>query len=362
MTFEFFIGFLVSFAIFLVLTFYFIKYHYNKDTTPRAIPLFFIGIIHLILAVFSFLWFFSFLSYSKSDFLIIYSLLLLIQGFLLFRVTYKVSNKNKNLFYLLFFFFLIFFLILFLHILFLEIFIMVYFLFVLLLSLNFLFRDDSYRNLGLFGIFYSGGSLLLHIFVLFGIGRLYFFSIFYSILLFVFLIFFFRYLKANPVIIPEGDNKKKNYFFVFLRDFIFTLAFINLVFIGVIVIHEFSHLGVSYLYNCVSRQIVYSGGFLNTQILCSDISSNFYVALGGPVFPILIGIILFFIGGKFLKEIGLLMIGFNLLVSSKDFSDLGISNNLAVLFIIFGIFLVVGGIILLAKSKTEESIYSSGKL
>ncbi len=355
---EYLLGLIVSLAFFSVLTFYFMKHSEEEFMKKAMIPAFLIGVVHLIISILSLLWFIGALTYSNSDFLIIYSLLLLIQGFFLFTIIYNISNQNNKLFFFAFSYFLVFFAIIFLHVSFLNVFVSVYFLFVLLLSLSFLFRNDEYKVIGIFGMLYSGISILLQILVLIKVVELYPFSIIYSALLFAFLIFMIKHLKDNPLPVKSKKRKKKNYLFNFLRDFVFTLALINLVFIGTVVIHEFGHLMVSYLYDCASREIVYSGGFPDTQILCSNVTSNLFVSLGGILGPIIIGLILIFVGGKFLREIGLLMIGFNLIIASKDFTEIGLSTNLSIFFVITGVVLAVAGIILLAKSKAEDYVYS----
>ncbi len=356
---KFLIGSMVSLAIFVVFTLNFIKHYKERKTKDAALQILLLGLISLVVSTISLLWFFGVLIYSQNDFVFIYSILTLVQGFFIFMIFYYISGKNNKLFYFLFFYFSVYLSLFFIHSSFMILSIVVYFLFVALISVSLLFRDDDYRNLGIFGIIYAGVSLGLHIFVIFGLSDIYTFSIFYSVLFFTFVMLFINYLKKNPLpLILEKGKKRHSYFFHFIRNFVFTLAIINLVFIGTVVIHEFGHLLVSYLYNCASREIVYSMGFPETKILCSNIGSNFLVSLGGPVLPVLLGGILILVGGRFLKEIGMLMIGFNLIIASQDFVNLGLSDNVTIFLIILGVMVAVSGIILLAKSKTEEYLYS----
>lgn len=361
MNFEFLAGFAVSFAMFATFLFYLVKHRNDKELAPGVMQIFLIGIIHLIIAVFSFLWFFGIFSYSESDFLIIYSLLLLIQGFFLFMITYNISKQNNKLFYLLFFYIIVFLAIIFLDVSFMKIFISVYFLLVILFSVNFLIMGEEYKTIGLFGLFYSSISILLNIFVIANSADVYLFSIFYSAMVFAFLFVILKHMKKHPVHYrKKREDKKKNYAFTLLRDFVFLLAMINLIFIATIVIHELGHLVISYLYNCASREIVlnFSGGFADTQILCSNVTTKLFVAAGGPILPLLLSLALIAIGGKFMKEIGLLLAGFNFVISYPDFIDMGLSGNFSVFFIIIGIILVVAGVVLLAKSRAEDYIYS----
>lgn len=358
---KFLINSLLSLAIFVVFTLNFFKNYKEKRTKDVAVQILLIGLVSLVLSSISLLWFFGVLNYVQSDFISIYSILMLLQGFFIFMIIYYISNRNNKLLYLLFLYFAVYLSLFFIHTSFVALSISVYFLFVILISISLLFRGDDYRDLGIFGILYAGASLLLHIFVLAGLSDIYIFSIFYGILLLTFVLLFVNYLKRNPIpIIREQGKRRHGYLFHFTRNFIFALAVINLVFIGTIVIHEFGHLLVSYFYNCASREIVlnFAGGFADTQILCANVTTKFFVAAGGPVFPALIASVLILVSGKFLKEIGLLMAGFNFIMSYPDFLDMGLSSNFAFFVVIVGIIFAVAGIILLAKSKTEEYIYS----
>lgn len=356
MDFEFLMNFILSFLIFAILSFWSFKNHSKSKTLAKNFLI--IGLANFIISVFSLLWFVDVVNFSNFDFLLIYSSMVFVQGFSLFFVVYRLTQE-KRLFYLLSFYSLVFLSILFLDISFMKIFIELYFLFVFLLSLSFLSRKDDYQNIAFFQMGYSGISLLLNIFVLADIENLYFMSLFYSALFIGFIIFLIKYISSGPLPLLKKKKVKTSYFFSFLRSFVFVVALINFVFISTVVIHEFGHLIVSYLYNCSSRQIVFSAGFPDTQILCSNLSSTLYVTLGGILVPLVLGFILFLVDGPFLKEIGLLIGGFNLIISSKDYLQIGLSNNLSLLLVIIGIIFAAGGIIYMAKSKSEEYLYST---
>jgi len=356
MEFEFLMNFVLSFLIFAILSFWSIKNYSKSKTLAKNFSV--IGLANFIISIFSLLWLMKVVNFSNFDFLLIYSSMVFVQGFSLFFVVYRLTQE-KRLSYLLVFYSLIFLLILFLDTSFMKIFIEIYFLFVFLLSLSFLSRKDDYRNIAFFQMGYSGVSLFLNIFVLADIGKLYLMSIFYSVFFICFIIFLIKYISSGPLPLLKKKNVKTSYFFHFLRSFVFVVALINFIFISTVVIHEFGHLIVSYLYNCSSRQIVFSGGFPDTQILCSNLSSTLYVTLGGILIPLILGFILFLVGGPFLKETGVLMGGFNLIIASRDYLQIGISNNISLLLVMVGIIFAAGGIIYMAKSKSEEYLYST---
>ena len=74
-------------------------------------------------------------------------------------------------------------------------------------------------------------------------------------------------------------------------------------------------------------------------------------------FCFLISVLLFVIGGKFIKDISLLMAGFNLIFSNKDFLDLGLSDNLVMATAIFGVLLLIIGMVILTRSTTEDYVH-----
>lgn len=353
----FLISFLFSLGIFVFLSFNFLKYAKDERRKKIISYLSFIGLLYLIIAILSFLWILEFLNYYESDFLIIYFLILFLQSLFLFKIVYSFS-KNKFLFLPLGFYILLFVFVVFLGGTFINFFLILSFLLFLLFFLNLLLRGDEYKDVGVWGIFYSSLSLLLQILFFLGIVEFYIFFILSTGLFFYFIWNLTKHLKKNPplesiVSIP----KDKPYFFIFLNHFVFLLILTNFIFVGAVVVHEFGHLLASNLYDCEDRKIVYEEGLPHTEALCSGEVNNPFILFSGIGLPLILAFLLFLIGGKFLKEIGFLIVGFNLIVCFKDFKDLGLSDNLTMFFIVLGGLFILVGIVLLAKSKTEEHFY-----
>jgi hypothetical protein len=65
---------------------------------------------------------------------------------------------------------------------------------------------------------------------------------------------------------------------------------------------------------------------------------------------------LFILGGKLIKDISLLMIGFNLIAANKDLLDIGLSENIVTLSLTAGVLFLIGGISLLVKSRVEGGL------
>jgi hypothetical protein len=346
---------ILYFGIFLFFILKFVK-HYDTSTKKIAKAFSFIGIIYFLISLFSILWFFNLLDYSQTDFLFLYSLGMIVQSFILFRVVYLFS-KNKNLYYFLGFYVLILFSLFFSIDSFLVLSLIASSLFGLLIFINFAFLDEKYKKAGYFGILYFTISIILNVILLIYQKNLYNFSFISGIFFFLFSFFFFGDLRKYPLEVTSKPKREKSYFFTMLSHLVFIIVLTNFIFIGTVGIHEFGHYGASKLQNCEYQQIVYDGNFFHTDILCEDSQGRLFVTLGGILLPFLIAILLFLIGGNFIKEIAFLIFGFNFVAISRDLSDLGISDNLVFFSIFVGIGFLIYGLYLLAKSKSEETLY-----
>jgi hypothetical protein len=175
---------------------------------------------------------------------------------------------------------------------------------------------------------------------------------------FVFLLFFLWDVKRFPASFFEEKIKleRNSYLFDFLRYFVFIIILTNFIFIGVLATHEGGHFAVSKLTpDCSLEKIVYEGNLPHTEILCDNSSGSMdKILLGGILLPILVALLFFFGGGMFMKEIALLIFGFDILISYKDFLDLGFSQGISTFFSIFGVIVILLAIGLLAKSRTTE--------
>lgn len=128
----------------------------------------------------------------------------------------------------------------------------------------------------------------------------------------------------------------------------------NFIFIGTISVHEFGHLLTSSQSDCEEIKIVYELKSLpHTEIKCEDISEQNRWIAGGILLPLALAFFLFFSGGKFIKEIALQIVGFDLAISYLDIKALGFSETIATFILIIGAALVVFTLGLLAKSRTE---------
>lgn len=327
-------------------------FYKQKEKKQIFISLVVIGIFYLIIAIFSLLWFFEIFIYTKTDYLIIYTILIFVETIFLLRIFYMITEYKKIYFLILFYlitmvslFFSNFF----------YFFLISSFLVILLIFIMFSFWYTHYRNISLLGIIYSVFSLISLLLVLFNIGNLYIYSII-SNLIFLYIIYLmvnffkkFKFFKRE-----HYDFKSESKLFLYFRYFIFIITITNLVFISTIAIHEFGHFVASKYYGCEGTKIIYEDNMPYTETLCKDSENRIIFLLAGILFPIMLGIFLFIIGGIIIRDISVLIIGFNLIASYRDFIELGLTDNVILMLSMFGILLLFLGIILLARSRIEE--------
>ncbi len=362
--FLFLLNALISLAIAIFLIFNFII---NNKKYPKLgnafLLLFLMGFIFLIYSLVFSLVVFNVTTYNPSDFLFIHSILISVESIFLLILIYNI-RKNKKIFYLLFIYLIFIFSILmgwnFPNFLLISSLMLIMILFILLISI------PQFARISKFAIFYCSISLLLEVILIFKNQSSILMSLISNLFFFVFILFFVIDLKKIPFSSSEKKHsfKKKYYLFDFIRYFIFIVILTNFVFIGTIAIHESGHFFVSKLFtDCDLERIVYEGSLPHTEILCGNSPDSLgIIILGGIFVPVLVAFLFFFGGGTFMKEISLLILGFNIVISYKDFIDLGFSNVLSSFFSMFGGAIIILGILILAKSRTteEEFIHLTG--
>jgi hypothetical protein len=346
---------IISLGISLFLILNFAKFSKNSPLKKVFFLFFLMGLVFLTSFIIFSSWFFNILAYNSNDFLLIYSIITFFETILLLIVIYLL-RKNKKIFYLLFIY-LIFILSLiiglsFANFLLISSFLLIMILFILLLPV------PNFTRISKFAIFYSSISLILQILVLFQNQSSPILSLISNIFFFVFLFFFLWDVKRFPLSFFEINLKLKrsSYVFDFLRYFVFIVILTNFIFVGVLAVHEGGHFAISKLTpNCDLQRIVYEGNLPHTEILCDNSSGSMdKILLGGILLPAFVALLLFFGGGTFMKEISLLIIGFDILISYKDFMDLGFSQSISTFASIFGGIIILLAIGILAKSRTTE--------
>ncbi|RMD67989.1 hypothetical protein D6817_00035 [Candidatus Pacearchaeota archaeon] len=206
------------------------------------------------------------------------------------------------------------------------------------------------------GLIYSLASLALIFLKLFSLLSPAYFTLFSNTLFLLFILFLVKeltYFKFQPK--ERFLGREQNYFLLFIRYFIFILVMTNFIFIATIALHELSHSLAAMFYGCESKAVIYSGeAYPYSEIICNDLNGKLVIALAGPLVPLLVGIALLFVGGRIVSSLGLLTIGFNLIASTRDFSEIGLDQSMALAAIATGAIVLLFAVIMLAKARIES--------
>ncbi|MFW6233609.1 MAG: hypothetical protein ACOC3Z_03025 [Nanoarchaeota archaeon] len=224
---------------------------------------------------------------------------------------------------------------------------------IIILILSILFYKIKQKQIGKSGMFYS----LLSI-VLISLTRPDFNFLIYFIFIseIFFLIFFSKILKKiqeNNFFKPKKISKK-SVFFSFFQHFIFIIVISVIVFIATVSIHESGHFFSSKMNNCEYQRIIFQKNLPDTQIICSENQNINIIILSGIFSPFVLSALLLISGGKIIREIALMMIGFNLLLSYKDYIDLNFSIPVSLFLAFSGVFVLTASLILFTKLRTSE--------
>ena len=153
----------------------------------------------------------------------------------------------------------------------------------------------------------------------FGFGTVLYITLALTILSFLFLVELVSVIRHNTSIIIHSGKfyKEPSVIFDFVKYFVFIFILVNFVFISTVVVHELGHFGSARFFDCSYSRIVYESGLPHTELLCgSDDSFNHAMTvIIGILTPIVISFFFFFSGGTFMRELGILIIGFGLMLS-----------------------------------------------
>ena len=340
---------LAALTIPIVIFFSLLKEAKNSSFNKKETPLIILGLIYLIFTATLFIWGIDFFRFNTADFIVIFSTILIVQTICILTILHKVK-KNKKIFYISIP--LVFLIPLTLHAP--ESTHLIIPISFLVLLLGFLTTASIHKTHTRYLMLYTSASLFLYIFAIFWQNLIPILTLTSSILFLIFLIFFLKYLQNSPHQHSIYQNKPESPFIHFLKHLVFIIIITNFVFVGTVSVHEFGHLLTSSQSNCEEVKIVYElKGLPHTEIKCADTAMQNRWIAGGVLLPLAVAFFLFFCGGKFIKELALQIIGFNLIISYLDIEALGFSEAIATFILTTGAVLVALSLALLAKSRTE---------
>lgn len=341
---------LVTFAIFLTIFISLLKEIRTSSFNKKEIPLIILGLTYLTFTASLLLWTINFFSFTPSDFFIVFSVILIIQTICFLTILYKLKQNKKIFYTLLPFAFLIplmSFMPQFIHLAIPTSF------FITLLV--FLTTTSIHKKTTKYLILYTSISLFFYLFTLLWTNLIPTLILISSILFLVFIISFLKFLQQTPRQLFPLHNEPESPIIHFLKHLVFIVILTNFIFIGTISIHEFGHLVASSQSDCEETKIIYElKGLPHTEVNCKNTEDKNFWILGGVLLPLIIAIFFLFCGGKFIKELALQIVGFNLIISYLDFISLGFSETIATFILILGIAIIALSLALLAKSRIEN--------
>lgn len=347
-------GLIFSLIVFMIVIGFF--RHYKKEDIKKIVHWFgLLFFVYVAFLVFSIAWFFGYSVYSDADFLYLYALGILAQTLILFGVFYLLYGRRRLLNWLWFYLagvFSFYISVAYIPLLVLVIsFFLTLILFLNLYSWSFVFRRVSY-----IGILYAAVSVLFQFLVFFDFGDLFVYSLVSSLIFAVFVFLFLRDVTKYPLRVEKKISlQKESGIVLFMKYFIFMIVLVNLVLVATISLHEFAHVAVSRYYGCESRTIAYEdGSYPYSEIVCPDLDYKLPITLAGPLGPLIVAVLLLFIGGRYMRPISFLVAGFNLLAGYRDFQEVGFSQNIILGISMIGLIFLFFGVVFLAKSRMQD--------
>jgi hypothetical protein len=316
-----------------------------------------IGMTFLIKGFLYFLTFLEVIDLNTTDLYFFDPILLLINTSAVVFIFSIISGNNNYKYFLLFYVTIIF------SVYFSEIFYILFFFisYLIIFLLCVLISKETFFWVSFSGMLYSFFSFLFAIALMLNLIGLILFETITSLLFALFLFNIMKGIKENifKINVNKLSNNNSNIILDFVRYFLFIILLMVFVFISTVTIHELGHFVVSKFSDCSLSRIVYEGALPHTEILCqkNDSSSLLFSFLGGIAFPFLFSIFFFIVGGKFMKEIGFSVAGFNLIISYADYLDIGLTETKALFLVILGSILVILAIAFLASSRVEEKTF-----
>lgn len=157
------------------------------------------------------------------------------------------------------------------------------------------------------------------------------------------------------------EKKKENLFWVSIKYLVFIITLMAFLFLSTLAIHEIGHAVMASIAGCESKAVLYEAKILNpfTEIHCANENSRVIILLSGMLTPIVFGILMILAGGRFVRNMGLLIISLGIFMTTGDLAQLNVSMNYVILLNVFAsVFMVLGitkfSVVYIRKLPPEE--------
>ncbi|MFH1642062.1 MAG: hypothetical protein ABIC04_04130 [Nanoarchaeota archaeon] len=341
----------ISMAFVAIVSFFcFFFWYRNKCTCKVGKAIFLNGILYLVYAFLTILWSMDVIEPVMSDFIFIDGIFNVFKAVLFLMIVYYMIH-NKNLLYFLFLFLLTVLAIFSsLNTFFLIVSFASYAIIAIVSFDLFLLSNRYLKKTATYAITYSVICVcfLLSVFIWRDPSSVPWF-IPNALMFIVFLLFFYdvRYCRIGKNAETEPKIKKIMFPFLFFKFVVFITSMTLFLLLSTISIHEMGHTLSAQYYGCEkSKAVIYDiADSAHTEMVCSLYYNDLIVTLAGVLLPLIVGLIFLLTGGSFTSNISYLIIGFSLILPSKDLETLHFSNSMIFLVIISGIVIVMLGVI-----------------
>ncbi|MBI2133940.1 hypothetical protein HYU11_04630 [Candidatus Woesearchaeota archaeon] len=301
------------------------------------------------------LWALGGVKLTSGDPLFVFSVFSVITALILLFLVYSLVRKGKLLFLLLIFALSIIPLridmMLFFKIASVMSYLLVLIFFVELLVFN--SKDASFRRAAISGIAYSGASLLFifsDFFLNYSSGIVFFAR---NAALIMSLFFLGKCFERSKITLSDP----KDIFIpaLFVKYLIFVLGLSAFTLLGTLSIHELGHSFAARAYGCDSKIVLYEmDQNPYTEFSCASGYSEIAITASGIVLPFVIALFFIISGEMLIVRVGYLIMGFNLFLSFRDFSELSLSPSAIWIITAFSVVTVLFSIIMLSLQYLHE--------
>jgi len=353
-------GLLVHIILGILLVSTYIAYHKSKLKSSAGNILGIFSVVFFVMVILEFSWLFSFLHAQFSDLLFIYTIFSAAEAILMLLLVHTISD-NQNLLYILAIYIFVLFGISLNIAGFLWLVFGLSHILLLLLFLDLtLFNNNHLKKAGFFGIAHSVIYVIILVLIALGYNSYLRLTFFPDILLIPVLLYFLADIKNNGIKTKhkKSQDREKSWLanLLFVRFILHVMTVCVFLFISIIAIHELGHAFTAQAYDCkYSKAVIYD--VLNpphTELSCPNDDNDVIITYAGLITTLLVSLLFFIGGGQFTSKAAYLMLGFSLLITYGDFSDLNVSGSIILFTILVSLFFICFGVVQLSLLYIDQ--------
>ncbi|HLC49898.1 MAG TPA: hypothetical protein VJI97_00550 [Candidatus Nanoarchaeia archaeon] len=303
-----------------------------------------IGIFFLLMSLLNLSWVFGYLEPDEKDFIFVNVIITVVSSFLLAYAAYGIT-RNKNMLYILILFITTIFAVNFSIQNFFVVTLGASYALMAITSFELAFLHNSgVKKSGYAGFFHVGISGILLMLYIAGNNQT---SLpwFIQSAAMIFILWFLQHSSILPFAGKTKDIFRGGIveYVGALFKFLFFIGMMgSFVFISTIAVHELGHALTAQYYGCQQfKAVIYDIVSPHTEISCSAAYNNIAITLAGFAATLAVGLIFMATGSGLARGMSYLIIGFGILASYGDLTDINVSKNLVTLLMLLGLIISI---------------------